>query len=687
MPVYSTGPETIIIDPGDGSTQYPDVFNATTLTTSITWQHGSVLLPAEIKITVNSFIQNLGTYYNSYKVYVYENVSNVIDDIVDFTDGTTGINFFTSNSGSFNKNVFANLKNLGNLLSGNYVVDVYFNLFGVKNGIETQINTAIVSFDLLIQGQPDVIVPDKNIYKLIYNRENNVLSGDTDVNITGNVNNVPIRFFNNLNIFKNVDPIQNDAFVLEPETPLASNPNLPQQGFYEISCSLLRKNVGSPDNNLKSFLIQLFVLNGDLLVSPADMSFSLLQSAGEVKTDVLSIINPYGKDFTVEGPTWLEFSLSGGSQTEDITVSTVNSMTLPVGDYSDNILVKYDNKTITIPVSMSVISFIYLTGLEDYNFCLDNKIINFIKQEINAAYVRATLSIKFQTETQISTMEVPLYVPYYNERASFDLGYKIHQYFLRLKKSILQEQKKPNFLDNKIWFYPAEVTIFVEELDVDYNVIHTEGVGLIKFYPGKKPLAFPLLSNNLIKQRVEGSKYIFTYIQGLLHPSKIGIGSSNVFEDGVITRLKIEDDENKIIFPKKKIFQIAIDKQLVYYTLPNNGPQIIHLQYENQNLCPESFSFSGHSKKIPEYNHVYDQNVLSSIREKYDVTKMTFWQINTGFIPEKCSQIIDEIVMSKLCFLEIDNKVYRGFVTTQKIVEKDTSLELIQYDLDFLLLE
>ncbi|WP_315056232.1 hypothetical protein [Chryseobacterium indoltheticum] len=686
MPTQPSGAQIPIIDIGDGSTQYPDVFNATTLTSSIAWQHGSVLFPASIKITVDSFTQNIGA-YNSYKVYIFENVSNVIDDIIDFTDGTSGISFFTSNSQNFNKNIYANLKNLNTLLTGNYSVDIYLNLFGIKNGVETQINASFVSFELIIQGQPDNIVTDKNIYKVIYNRETNVLSGDLDINITGNVNNVPLRFFNNLNIFENVDPVLNNSLSLVPHSSLASNPNLPSEGPYEISCSLLRKNVVGADTNVKSFLIQLFILNGDLLVTPENMSFALLQSAGEVKTEVLSIINPYGKDFTVEGPSWLEFSSNSGSQTTDINVSTLNSMTLPVGDLSGNILVKNGGKTITVPVTMSVISFIYLTGLEEYNFCLDNKIINFIKQEINAAYIRATLSVKFQTESQISTMQVPLTVPYYNERASFDLGYKIHQYFLRIKKSVLQEEKKPNFLDNKVWFFPAEVTILVEELDVDYNVVHTENVGLIKFYPGKKPLAFPVLSNNLIKQRVEGSKYIFSYIQGLMHPSKIGIGSSNVFEDGIITRLKIEDDENKIFFPKKKIFQIATDKQLIYYTLPNNGPQIIHLQYENQNLCPESFSFTGHIKKTPEYSHVYDQNVLSSIREKYDVTKTTIWTINTGFILEKCSQIIDEIVTSKLCFLEIDNKIYRGFVVSQKIVEKDTSLELIQYDLDFLLLE
>jgi hypothetical protein len=683
MPNQNTGP---IIDPGDGSTTYPDVFYATTLTTSINWQHGGTVMPAPIKITVDSFMQNMG-FYTSYKVYVFENVSNVIDDIIDFTDGSSVIDFFTNNSGSFTKNVYANLKNLDTLQSGDYNVDVFFNLYGIKNGVESLVNSAVVSFYLQIQGQPEVIAPDKNTYKVIFNRETNALSGDLNVNITGNLNGAPLRFFNNLQVFKNIDPIVNDSFVLEPNTPLATNVNLPDVGVYEISCSLFRKNVGGNDTNVKSFLIQMFILNGDLLVYPDSLNFSLLQSAGEVKTETLSILNPYNKNFTIEGPTWLEFSAVNGSQTTDVVVSTLNSMTLPVGDYSGDILVKYDNKVITVPVSMSVISFIYLSGLETYNFCLDNKIMNFIKQELNARYVRATLTVKFTNESESKVMTVPLTVPYFNERASFDLGYKIHQYFLRLKKSVLGEIKKPNHLDNKLWMRPAEVTILVEELDVDYNVLKTENVGLIKFYPGKKPIAFPLLSNHLTKQRVEGSKYIFSYIEGLLEPTKIGLGTYNLIESGVISRLKIEDDENKIIFPKKKIFQISVDKNLEYYTIPNNGPHVINIQYENQNLCPESFSFTGHMKRNPEYTHVYDQNVLSSIKEKYDVTKVVFRSLNTGFIMKKCVPIIDEIIMSKLCFVEIDGKTLRGFVTSQKIVDVDTSLDLIQFDLDFLLLE
>ncbi|KFF24779.1 hypothetical protein [Chryseobacterium vrystaatense] len=665
--------------------EIPDYIQASTLTTDVNWQHGNPF-PPDVKINVKASTQNVGL-YGSYKIVLYGNVNNTDIYPIEITDGTNVIYEFVNGSGSFNKNAFIKFKDLELLGAGSYPIEIFFTYYGVNNEIGYYLNEASAFFTLNIQGIPESIITDKNEYNLIYNRQNNSLTGDLNIKIIGNVNNSPMRFFNNLEIFKNVDPIVNNSLVLEEKSPLISNSNLPIEGEYEISSAIFKKIVGGPYVNVKSFLINLIVVNGDMMITPKSLNFSLLQSAGEIKEEVLKVINPYNKAFTIEGPYWLEFSINSGSQSAEVIISTLNSSNLPIGELSDNILIKYEDKTISIPVSLSVISFIFLSGIETYNFCLDDKIINFIKRELSSRYVRSTLSIKFQSEDKTINMEVPLTVPYYNEKASFDLGAKIHQYFLRLKKSILKEEKKPDKFDNKLWIYPAEVKILVEELDVDYNVVHSENVAAIHFYPGKKPAAFPLLSNNLIKQRVAGSKYIFAYIQGLILPNKIGIGTPNVLADGLVTRVKIEDDEDKIIFPRKKIFQITEDKQLVYYTIPNNGPHVINLQYENQNLCPESFSFTGHLKKTPEYSHVYDQNVLSSVKEKYDVTKITTWTINTGFILEKCTQIIDEIIMSKLCYVEIDNKVYRGFVIAQKIVAADSSLELIQFDLDFILLE
>ena len=88
-----------------------------------------------------------------------------------------------------------------------------------------------------------------------------------------------------------------------------------------------------------------------------------------------------------------------------------------------------------------------------------------------------------------------------------------------------------------------------------------------------------------------------------------------------------------------------------------------------------------------EYTHIYDQNVLSSLKEKYDVTKITTWTINTGFIVKKCVSVIDEIIQQKLCCIEYQGKVYRAFSVSQKMVYEDTSLDLIQFDLDFLIIE
>lgn len=668
----------------EGGGEQQDYLVAETLTTNITWKREDPL-PANVKIDIR---YSTSLVYSGYRLRIESNSSGTPIDVNDVSDGNSIIDFYNTPSPNLIKSFYLVFKNFDSLQDGFYNTEIFFTLYGVPNsgGFLELINQSSVKIGLTIQSLK-TIKTDKDTYNLVFNRQTNQLSGDLNILIQGNDSNTDLSFFNNLAIFRNVDLIQNNQFALEPSSPLGGNTVLPTEGMYEISCLIKKKLAGGSTVNAYSFLIHLFVLNQDLLVTPTSFSFSLLQAAAEVKTDKLKIINPYGKAFTIQAPYWLELSANSGSSNLEITISTLNSQTLPIGDLTGEIKVNFDNKSIIIPVSISVISFVYLSGLETYNFCLDNKKINFVRRNNTSRFVRSTLTVVFKNEDGTKTIQRPLIVPYYNERASFDLGSKIHQYFVRLKKSVLKEPKIPSRLDNKLWMYPAEVKILVEELDADYNVVYSEDIDSIYFYPGKKPAGFPLLTNNLHRQRVPGSKYIFTYIQGLINPSNIGIGTANVLEDGVITRLKIEDDEDKIIFPVKKSIEITPDKKLFYYSSLWPGPQVINIQFENQNLCPESFTFSGHIKINPDYTHIYDQNVLTSLKEKYDVSSVSTLVINTGFIIAKCIPTIKEIIESKLCFIEYEDKVLRGFSITQKLPEKDTSLELIQFDLEFIIVE
>lgn len=669
--------------PEDGG-QPQDYLNANTLTTNITWKRGDPL-PANVKIDLQ---YSTSKNYSEYRLRIDSNNSGTPIDINDVSDGNSIIDSFSTPSSYLNKNFYLVFKNFDNLQDGSYNTEIYFTLYGVPStpGFLELINQTSIKIGLTIQGN-EVIITEKKIYNVIFNRQNNQVTGDLDVVIQGNSNNADLSFFNNLAIFKNIDVIQNNHFLLEPSSPLQNNTVLPIEGLYEISCLIKKKLVGGSSVNAYSFLIHVFVLNKDLLVTPTSLAFSLLQAASEVKSEKIRIINPYGKAFNITAPSWLELSSNSGNTDVEITVSTLNSQTLPIGELSGEIKINFENKFISVPVSLAVISFVYLSNQEPYNFCLDNKRINFVRRNNTSRFVRSTLNVTFKNEEGTKIIERSLIVPYYNDRASFDLGDKIHQYFVRLKKSILGESNAPSRLDNKLWMYPAEVKVLVEELDADYNVVHSESIDSIYFYPGKKPLGFPLLTNNLHRQRVPGSKYIFTYIQGLVNPSNIGIGTPNILEDGVITRLKIEDDEDKIIFPVKKSIEITPEKKVIYYTSPWPGPLVVNIQFENQNLVPEAFTFTGHIKKNPDYNHIYDQNVLTSIKEKYDVTKISTLVINTGFLISKCVVTINEIIESKLCFIEHDNIVYRGFCISQKIVEKDTTAELIQFDLEFLIVE
>ena len=68
-----------------------------------------------------------------------------------------------------------------------------------------------------------------------------------------------------------------------------------------------------------------------------------------------------------------------------------------------------------------------------------------------------------------------------------------------------------------MWYFPAVISGTVEELDADYNIKNSETLTEIKFFAGKKPLGYPVLTNNLVRRRSADSKVIFSFIHTILN--------------------------------------------------------------------------------------------------------------------------------------------------------------------------
>ena len=109
------------------------------------------------------------------------------------------------------------------------------------------------------------------------------------------------------------------------------------------------------------------------------------------------------------------------------------------------------------------------------------------------------------------------------------------------------------------------------------------------------------------------------------------------------------------------------------------------IQFLNNNLVPEWFVFSGKYKITDDFEHVYDTFQIDG--QKYDTTEIQKLTIETGFVLKEESTLIKEIIKSKLSFLKLEGEIYRSFCISTKLVELEAELNLINYELEFLIVK
>ena len=128
------------------------------------------------------------------------------------------------------------------------------------------------------------------------------------------------------------------------------------------------------------------------------------------------------------------------------------------------------------------------------------------------------------------------------------------------------------------------------------------------------------------------------------------------------------------------------DKTVNLYNFPDTF-RPIHMQWENQNLVPEWFTFTGDYSISSDFTHLASKNVLSSLMQKFDTTKIKKLNINTGFILQNEIAMLEEMIISRRAFIKIEGKVYECYNVTTKLALHSTSQNIIERDLEFIIVE
>lgn len=539
------------------------------------------------------------------------------------------------------------VQNLNLLPNGIYKAYVYIEL---SNG-EGYVRTLTGTVNLTLGGvAPGTIATDKNPYNLVYNRATDELTGDLAVGIVNNDDLIDLKFWQNGNIFAAAENFTT-GFTLagNPAVPMATNPALPETGSVSIPAKILKQT----GEFVQGFNINLVIVDGGITVSPESLHFEVFKGSPE-KSAPLSVTNPLGIDFDItEFPTWLTLDAVSGDTSQTITATTATDL-LEVGTYTGIIKFEFNiDDFIEIPVTLDLKAFIIIDETKD--FCLDLPPVKVNRKSADAKFVRITMTAVYKVLGVTSTFEKVYQMPYFLDVASFELGEKLHRHFPRAKRHFFDETEFV-FMENIV------ASIKVDELNANLEVLFTESASGIKLFPGKKPLAYPLLSNFLHRKKNENA-VIFT---------------SEVDAEEVIFKKTAEND---LVNPL-----IIGTTEINFYDFPKTYAPV-HVQWENQNLVPEWFTLTGDYKISPDFNHIYARNIFNAQNEKYDSSKVRTLLIDTGMILAKERELISEMIEYKLAFIKIEGKIYRCFNITKKNVEVDSSEELVARPLEYLIVE
>lgn len=542
-----------------------------------------------------------------------------------------------------------NFQNLDHLPAGNYIAFLYIEPSNSSGYIGQQ---TLAQINLVVTGSgTPLISTDKSVYNVVFNRSDNSISGDVAVSVLNNSDAVILDFFQDQIVFEPKQGFIN-GFNLEdnPLSEIQNNSTLPNTGVIDLHCQL--RNAAS--QYISGFIIRLVIIDANqITVDPISLYFEPIMGVQELMK-ILKIINPFGIPFTLEAPSWLSLSVASGNSSIDLMVVT-NTIGLLPGTYSGVIRLSFSGSFIDIPVVLFLKTFIN-TDIELYDFCLDISPIKFVKTSSNAVFVKTKFNATYYVMGVQTTVEKEYIVPYIKSEAYFELGEKAHGLFPRYKESLF------GISNNTMFMKAIEINLTFEELNSDYELLKSESLNGIALFPGSKSKKHPILTNFGQRKQNHKSQFLFSVIDN----NKVFLKKDNLITSG-----------------SKSIFTYLWQSIDMHHF--QDGFQTIHIIWENQNFVPEWFTFTGkHSINI-DFSHIYEKDIFKTLNSKYETSDFKILNINSGFLLEKERDLIKELIESRLVFIKIEDKIYRSFAITSKMVLENSDDELNAFDLEFLI--
>ena len=545
-----------------------------------------------------------------------------------------------------NTDLSYSFQNLDLLELGVTQITIKCQAFGVKNGVETELENEIVEGVLQMlktDNSGSTITTNKEVFNLTFNLANNVLSGDKEI-IVYSKNQVgwESQPFN-LIVTKTDNQSTTSLFLSLSQTAIVAG-NYGEQMIIKA------------DGKQKRVTIKLAVINDttQFYLSQDNFDFTLLLSENKKASGIVSVDNPNGLAITMDSsPSFLSSCVFTNGK---VTFESKNAETLGVGLFSGNIVLKSGNVQKNIFVKVDVVEHIVNDfSRSGYYFALDKNKVAMTRVNPLAVKVFMKLDMFFMGYDKMYNESQVYQLPYFQNKVTFYPGEEINDFFAK-------ERSLKYFEDSFDAYQFAVVKMTFSEIDEADNVVNSFVLDNVRFAPGYKPKCFPFFTDFPLRSLNNKSRLAIS-------ADMIGL---NVDVSKLLSKIrqtaKIGYNVRSFLFNKSVLNvsnEVADLGKVKLIPVPASD-KVVNIFFETHNLVFDWFSCVADYELPTEFEHTVSENVESGSEEKFETKQTDNLTINTGWILHEEVELIDAIFNSNFVIIQLPEKSVRAIPTAKK---------------------
>ena len=423
-------------------------------------------------------------------------------------------------------------------------------------------------------------------------------------------------------------------------------------------------------------------------VTPWSYTFVLVKEKKEHREGIIEIRNPNLLQFEVSASSdkiTVGAIENQGGEVVKIPIRTKSSEELAVGSFREEIVIKSSQGSErVIPVYLSVKKELEMEERDLY-FCKDKDLLE-VRAKGDGDYMDMQLKIQFSGYGQQKEVLQRYEYAFFNEKVKIDIGEEVQDFFEgipNLRSLTLNETRD-------ITVYPLYKAAVVDVVLVERSLNGEEKARYelkgLRYLPGKKPKCYPYLTQATLRSTYPESMVSLSALvkdirsQQLVKIVSDRVRLTEVREDYEVGNFSFLRSVADIRYSPTSIITY---KGLSLEPKPGSNDRPILGIFENQNQCPDWFSFAGEWEGHVEYQHQIGEHLLSRERYKARVEEKRTFKLNTGWIFAEEIAVLWELVRSEQCFLKIQGEWVKVIPISQKPLSYDSTRNLHSYVVEF----